>query len=78
MSDRMNDLQEVFKEVFSFDGAISEGTQRGDVPGWDSVMHVSLVEALESKFSIKISMDEMIEMESVESVLNVLNRHLSH
>jgi acyl carrier protein len=70
-----NKLSEIFSDVFDFRGEINTDMKRTDIPNWDSVQHVTLVEALENTFGIHLSMDEMIELQDMSSIINVLSRH---
>lgn len=70
-----NKLSEIFSDVFDFRGELNVDTKRKDIPNWDSLQHVTLVESLENTFDIRLSMDEMIELQDVSSIINVLSRH---
>ena len=69
------EVREIFADVFQFDGRLCLHTSREDVANWDSLQHVALVAALESTFSISLSMDEMMEISSVADIDTILNRH---
>ncbi|MCG8562767.1 MAG: acyl carrier protein [Hyphomicrobiales bacterium] len=69
------EIESLFSDVFDFADAISLETSRGDVPKWDSLQHIALVTAVEQRFGISLSMDEMVEMRSVQDIQNVLTRH---
>lgn len=68
-------IQTIFTEVFDYNQEIALETGKSDVPNWDSVLHVNLVDSLETKFNLSLSMDEMIELQSVGDIINVLTRH---
>ncbi|HKZ57750.1 MAG TPA: acyl carrier protein [Thermodesulfovibrionales bacterium] len=68
-------LSEIFSYVFEYGEVLNLNTKREDIPKWDSLQHVALVESLENTFNIHISMDEMIEMQSIRDIINVLSRH---
>lgn len=53
---------------------ISIHTKMEDVPEWDSFGQISLLSELEKEFQIKFSFDEMIAINSVESILHVLEK----
>jgi acyl carrier protein len=71
----MNQISEIFKNVFKYYGDLTLETKRTDIPEWDSLQHVALVETIENTFNIHLSMDEMIEMQSVIDIINILSRH---
>ena len=54
MSDTFNRLKEVFLDVFDDDEIeLSRDTTAADVDAWDSLMHVTLVLAIEREFGRK-------------------------
>ena len=65
----------IFAQVFNFQGDITPQTSRADVPKWDSLRHIALVTAIEQNFSLSLSMDEMVEIRSVQDICNILDRH---
>jgi acyl carrier protein len=69
------EIEGIFADVFKFDGAISAQTSRADVPKWDSLRHIALVTAIEQNFGVSLSMDEMVEIRSVQDICNILDRH---
>ena len=44
----------------------------GDIPEWDSLGQQNLIMALEQKFKIKLDIDEVLEMETVEDIIDTL------
>ncbi len=56
----LQEVQEIFRGVFEDDTiALSETTSSADVEGWDSLMHLNVIIALEKKFAIKFSTAEI-------------------
>lgn len=53
---------------------ISIQTKMEDIPEWDSFGQISLLSELEKEFEIKFSFDEMIAINSVASILDVLEK----
>jgi acyl carrier protein len=66
---------EIFAEVFQYHGPVDLAMSREDLARWDSLQHVALVVALENAFGISLSMDEMVEINSVRDIHVVLARH---
>jgi acyl carrier protein len=60
VSQLLQDVTEVIRDVFS-DGEISltETSTAGDVDGWDSLMHLNIVIALEKRFGIRFTTAEI-------------------
>jgi len=54
--------------------ALADPMSFDDVPGWDSVGHMSLVTELESRFGISLDMDEIVGLDSVGAVRTLVAR----
>lgn len=65
----------IFEDVFQFAGPITLATSPSDVERWDSLQHIALVQTIEVTFSIRLSMDEIVEMRTVGDIERVLARH---
>jgi acyl carrier protein len=52
---------------------ISIDTTPSDIPGWDSIGHLSLASSLEQIFEISLDVDELIEMENVREIVRVVS-----
>ena len=69
------EIADIFGDVFEYHGPVTPDTTPEDVDRWDSLQHIALVRALEEKFQITLSMDEMMELDSAGAVENLLRRH---
>jgi acyl carrier protein len=71
-----DDVQQVFRQVFDMEdlGIFPEMTAK-DVGAWDSFNHLNLVLALEERFNIKFSTQEMAAMAKVGDLFVLLNKH---
>jgi acyl carrier protein len=59
----LQDLTEVVRDVFGDDEIVlTETSTAEDVDGWDSLMHLNVVIALEKRFGIRFSTAEIAEM----------------
>jgi len=68
LQDRLN---EIFCEVFDDDEIkITPDMTANDVDGWDSLSHVNLIVAIESKFKINFSHKELLTFKNVGDLLN--------
>ena len=71
-------IQEAFKAVFDVDPrSLSLKTSSGDIPGWNSLGHLSLTTHLEQAFGITFDVDELMEMENVGEIVRVVSSKLS-
>lgn len=63
-------LRDIFVDVFKVDsGQITDETQFGDFPQWDSMGHMDLMVALESRFGVEISAETISTLTSVPAIL---------
>ena len=49
----------------------------GDITEWDSLGHVSLLQALEQEFKIAFDVGDAIDIESVEDIIVTVKRYIS-
>jgi acyl carrier protein len=71
-------VREAFKAAFDVDPqSVSIETSASDIPGWDSVGHLSLASDLEQAFGITLDVDELMEMEDVREIVRVVKTKLS-
>ena len=67
------DLQTIFRELFLDDNLnISEQTSPADIDEWDSMAQVSLLTAVESKFGVHFTAEDMGHISDVATLLAVL------
>ena len=69
------EIATIFAEVFHYTAPLTPATSPEDIRRWDSLQHLALVRALEKTFSIRLSMDEMMEIRSVGAIEALLQRH---
>lgn len=70
-------VRKAFNKSFDVDeGTITIETTPDDVPGWDSLGHVTLGSSLEEVFEISLDVDELMEMEDVRSIVKILQKKL--
>ena len=68
-----SEIQKIMADVFEVDLAdISTDIQFGDLPKWDSMGHMDLMLALETKFSIAISADSIRDLVSIPAILQAI------
>ena len=71
-------VREAFKVAFDIDPQlVTMETKAEDVPGWDSVGHLSLGASLEEVFGISLDVDDLMEMESVREIVRIITAKLS-
>ena len=78
MTDLMERLQDVFREVFDDDALeIRDETVAADVEEWDSLNHVKLVVAIEEHFGVQFANREIAGWEKVGDMREALAQKLS-
>lgn len=71
-------LQSVFRECFEDDAIIlAPGTSSADIPGWDSLMHVTLILAVEREFGVRFRGSEVDGMKQVADLVAAVDQHLA-
>ncbi len=72
-------LSEVFAATFGPSEAkkITEASQAKDVKGWDSLGHITLLEAIESKFGLQLSFIEVSSFQRVGDIVDCLMKRLA-
>ena len=68
-------LEEIFSEVFNVDKSnINESLNIRDIKTWDSMNHMTLIEALESNYNVIFTGDQIAEITTVKDVINALRK----
>ena len=71
-------IQEAFKATFEIDPQfVTAETSAGNIPGWNSLGHLSLTTQLEQTFGITFDVDELMEMENVREIVRIVSAKLS-
>jgi len=66
-------LNRIFQEVFEDDSIeIRDGTTADDIDLWDSVMHITLVLAVEREFAIRLSAAEVGTLDNVGQMIDLI------
>lgn len=68
-------LQDIFHDIFGDETIIiDKSTSTSDIEGWDSLTHISILEAIQEEFDTKFSLDEMINLTDVGKILEAIIR----
>ncbi|MCH5200728.1 MAG: acyl carrier protein [Oscillospiraceae bacterium] len=66
-------LNEVFRDVFDDDGIeVNENTTAADIEDWDSLNHITLIDAVESEFGVRFTMGEVSGMKNVGEMAQII------
>ena len=66
-------LTSVFRDLFDSPNLeITEATTAEDVEGWDSIMHVNLIVAVEKAFGVSFTTKEVMGMTNVGDLIQLI------
>lgn len=63
-------LADVFRDVFDREVALADETTAADVPGWDSLNHITLIGTIEDEFDVKFPMKDVVGMKNVGELVD--------
>jgi acyl carrier protein len=70
-------MNQVFRRVFDDQTlSISPETTANEVEGWDSLSHINLILAVESRFKVKFSARELIGLKNVGELVAAVEAKL--
>ncbi len=63
-------LASVFQDVFDREVVLADETTAANVPGWDSLSHITLIGSVEDEFDVKFSMKDVVGMQNVGELVD--------
>lgn len=67
-------IQEIFRDVFDMQElVICRETTASDIQEWDSLMHISLVSAIEKYFKVKFALGELQDLKNVGDMIDLVS-----
>ena len=66
---------QAFTEAFEVTSDQAKGLQYRGIPIWDSIGHMGLIAALESKFNITLDPDDIVDLSSFEKGKEILAKY---
>ncbi|MBQ6128931.1 MAG: acyl carrier protein [Lachnospiraceae bacterium] len=70
-------LNAVFADVFDDDTlTVNDETTAADVDGWDSLVHITLIDAVEEEFDISFDMKTIVKLGNVGEMVDVICHEL--
>ena len=68
-------LNDIFKDLFDNESlVITVDTVPDDIAGWDSLMHMNILSAIEEEFGVTFDMDEMMEIQNVRDIIDAIRK----
>ena len=75
MSATKEQVVKLIAELFECDQTeVTGDIGPGELEGWDSLGHVSLMTEIQERFGTHIAVEDAIEIESVDEIVALLNR----
>ena len=70
-------LNEVFRDVFDRDDiTVKDETTAADVEGWDSLIHITLMDAVEEEFDVRFDMKTVAKMKNVGEMVDAIQAQI--
>ena len=66
-------LNSVYADVFDDEElTVNDDTTAADVDGWDSLVHITLIDAVEEEFDISFDMKTIVKLKNVGEMVDVI------
>lgn len=66
-------LNAVFQDVFDDEElTVNDETTAADVDGWDSLVHITLIDAVEEEFDISFDMKTIVKLKNVGEMVDII------
>lgn len=76
--DVLSKMADVFKRVFDNEMIqLTDATTAQDIPGWDSLTHISLIIEIEEEFGLKFTVDDIAGLKNVGEMVAMVERKLT-
>lgn len=73
----MEQLQEIFRDVFADDAIVLQGTTTSsDIEDWDSLAHIQLISEIENHFGIQFTLQETVAASDVSEFVQIIESKL--
>ena len=71
-------LNEVFRDVFDDpELSVNDETTAADVDGWDSLIHITLIDSVEEEFDVSFDMKTIVKLKNVVEMVDVICQELA-
>ena len=70
-------INEVFHDEFdNNDNVVTEQTNANDIEEWDSLIHITLISAVEDEFDVSFDMKTVVSMKNVGDMINAIEEQI--
>ena len=75
MPDLLTQLQPIFRDVFDRrDLTVTRESNAETVDGWDSLVHITLINAIEHEFHVDFALGELETLKNVGEMVDLIER----
>jgi len=79
MPDLLIKLQPIFQDVFDrSDLVVTRDSSAESVDGWDSLAHITLINAIEQEFKVDFALGELESLKNVGEMVDLIERKRAH
>lgn len=72
------EVNEIFCEIFDDDSlVVNDATNANDIEDWDSLEQINILVAMEKKFNVKFSVNDVEGLENVGQTIDLIERKLA-
>jgi len=73
---RLEELRAVLAEAFTAEAdELTDEASPEQISGWDSLTHLNMTVALEERFGVELTTDDIMQMSNVGAIRRVLRAH---
>ena len=73
----LDKVQDIIRDMFDIeDAVITDETVAADVPGWDSLMHITLVGTIEDEFDVRFAMKDVVGLKNVGQLIDLIEEQV--
>ena len=70
-------LTEIFRDVFDEDNLeLNDSTSAYDIEDWDSLAQITLIGAIEKRFSIRFNMKDVMKLQNVGEMVDLIEKSI--
>ena len=75
MAETLERIQSVFRDTFDDDALVLRPEMTADdVEGWDSLMHINLIYAIEQEFKVRFTTAEVTSLKNVGDLITLVEK----
>lgn len=72
----MSEFQKTLMEIFKLsDSEFHNNLTKDEIVRWDSLGHINLVTKIEKQYGVRFSIEEILELNSINDIILLLKKH---